>query len=344
MMKASYAKHRLQFKVPSRTSREILTYKDVWYIRLTDTCSGNTGIGECAVFPGLSCDWDNDYENQIINTCRTLSQGEVPDLTNLPSIKFGVESALQQINGKKSGWHSGETTIVINGLVWMGSEEEMLERVAEKLSQGFRCIKLKIGGIDFLREIEILKAIRAEYPASAIELRLDANGAFSSRDALEKLEMLAKYDIHSIEQPIKQGQWSTMKEICKKSPIAIALDEELIGINSPSGKTTMLETIQPQFIILKPTLCGGLSGSDEWIALAEELNIDWWATSALESNVGLNAIANWVSKYHLSMPQGLGTGALYTNNIPSPLTLRGENLEYDRNGFWDYSQLNWKEV
>lgn len=344
MIKAAYARHRLNFKVPSRTSREVLTYKDVWYIRLTDTSSGKSGIGECAVFPGLSCDWREDYESLIVKTCRSLTKGETPDIADFPSIKFGVESAVRQLSDTQSSWHRGESSIVINGLVWMGSEEEMINRVAEKLSQGFRCIKLKIGGIDFLREIEILKAIRAEYPAEMIELRLDANGAFSPQNALEKLEMLARYDIHSIEQPIKQGQWKIMGETCKNSPIPIALDEELIGINDTSKKSEMLDAVKPQYIILKPTLCGGFSGSDEWIALAQERGINWWATSALESNVGLDAIADWVCGYKPTMPQGLGTGALYTNNIPSPLTLAGENLGYASQPTWDYSQLNWIEV
>lgn len=340
-MNVSYARHRLIFKMPSRTSRELLTYKDVWYILLNDTDSGRTGIGECAVFPGLSCDWSANYENKLIEICHRISNGNMPDLTDFPSIKFGIESAMSQLNNIKTRWHKGELSIIINGLVWIGTQDEMLHRVEEKLNLGFKCIKLKIGGIDFNRELEILAAIRSQYSRAQIELRLDANGAFQPHNALEKLDQLAKYDIHSIEQPIRQGQWQKMSEICKKSPIPIALDEELIGIKQRTQKEALLKAIHPQYIILKPTLCGGLSGSDEWIELARYYGINWWATSALESNVGLDAIANWVSDYNPEMPQGLGTGALYTNNIPSPLTLVGENLSYDANGCWDYSQLNW---
>ena len=324
-MEVAVAKHRLFFKTPSRTSREVL-------------------IGECAVFPGLSCDWTPDYERVLHEVCCDIKNSETPDLSQLPSIKFGVESAMAQFQDVYSDWRQGRCTITINGLVWMGSEQEMMQRVSEKIEQGFRCIKLKIGGIDFNREIAILRSIRSNFSADIVELRLDANGSFLRHEALQKLDELAQFQIHSIEQPIKQGLWRDMNEICSKSPIPIALDEELIGLNICSDKERMLDTVVPQYIILKPTLCGGLSGSDEWIRLARQRNIGWWATSALESNVGLDSIANWVSAYHPNMPQGLGTGELYTNNIPSPLVLSGERLSYNLNGSWDFSKLNWVKI
>lgn len=343
-MKVSIARHRLNFKRPSRTSREVLIYKDIWYVKLTDPVTNSTGVGECAVFPWLSCDWMPDYEQQLLHICHQIKNDSEPELDNFPSIKFGIESALAEIRGEHPGWAGGEVSFTINGLVWMGSEEEMLQRVGEKINSGFKCVKLKIGGIDFNRELAILKSIRDSFNCDAIEIRLDANGAFTPQNAMQRLDMLARFDIHSIEQPIRQHQWSEMKQLCSQSPIPIALDEELIGINDSQTKIEMLETIQPAYIILKPTLCGGLSGSDEWIRYATERNIGWWATSALESNVGLNAIANWLASYQPILPQGLGTGALYTNNIASPLRLDGEKLRRDPSGQWDFSNINWVDL
>lgn len=343
-MRVSIARHRLHFKQPSRTSREVLNHKDVWYVKLTDPSTNRTGVGECAVFPGLSCDWTPEYEQRLIEICQAIKNGDNPEIESYPSIKFGIESAMTQIGGEHQGWTSGDVSFTINGLVWMGSEEEMTKRVEEKIAQGFGCVKLKIGGIDFDRELAILRSVRKSFSKNTIEIRLDANGAFTPENALKRLDQLARFDIHSIEQPIRQHQWTQMRTVCAESPIPIALDEELIGINSGDAKARMLDAIQPAYIILKPTLCGGLSGSDEWITLATERNIGWWATSALESNVGLNAIANWLAGYNPSLPQGLGTGALYTNNIPSPLQLRGEKLSRNPMATWDLSILKWTEL
>lgn len=343
-MRVSIARHRLHFKQPSRTSREVLNHKDVWYVKFTDPATNRTGVGECAVFPGLSCDWIPEYEQRLIEICQAIKNGDNSEIESYPSIKFGIESAMTQIRGEHQGWTNGDVSFTINGLVWMGSEEEMTKRVEEMIAQGFGCVKLKIGGIDFDRELAILKSVRESFSKNAIEIRLDANGAFTPENALKRLDQLARFDIHSIEQPIRQHQWTQMRTVCAESPIPIALDEELIGINNGDAKARMLDAIQPTYIILKPTLCGGLSGSNEWITLATERNIGWWATSALESNVGLNAIANWLAGYNPSLPQGLGTGALYTNNIPSPLQLRGERLSRNPLTTWDMSLLKWTEL
>lgn len=343
MMECQYAKYKLVFKQPSRTSREVLTTKDVYFIRLHDTESGMTSVGECAVFPGLSIDYRDNYESKLIQTCHELEVGEDSNLSQWPSIKFGVEGALAGLKTNASEWRAGNFPITINGLVWMGNANEMIERLESKIALGFQCIKLKIGGIDFDSELKILKLIRNKL-GKELEIRLDANGAFTPENALRQLEVLCQFNIHSIEQPIKQGQWQIMAELCRLSPIKIALDEELIALCDDEAKIQMLDIIKPAYIILKPTLCGGLTGSDRWIELASQRNIGWWATSALESNIGLNTIANWVSRYHPTMPQGLGTGELYTNNIPSPLRLNGERLSYDPCGVWDFQQIEWRNI
>ncbi|MCM1293142.1 MAG: o-succinylbenzoate synthase [Bacteroides sp.] len=268
------------------------------------------------------------------------------ELDQFPSIKFGLEMALLDLrNGGKrilyeSDWTKGQTGIVINGLVWMGSLDEMTSRVAQKIQQGFRCIKFKIGGIDFESELKMIEAVRKNFSMSDLEIRLDANGAFKPSEVFSKLDRLSQFDIHSIEQPIKPKQWNVMENICRRSPIPIALDEELIGLNTQQDREVMIEIIKPQYIILKPSLCGGISGSKKWIEIAQRNSVGWWATSALESNVGLNAIAQWVSTQNTKMPQGLGTGALYTNNINSPIRQTGQILTYDPNDHWDFSQLN----
>ncbi len=343
-MRCWYSPYRLVFKVPSRTSREILTYKDVYYIRLLDENTGKAGIGECAVFPGLSYDYRPGYADTLIQACKTLTKGILPQLDNWPSIKFGIEGAMADLAAAPSLWHSGKTVITINGLIWMGSAEEMIRRVEQKLKLGFRCLKLKIGGINFNKELAILNDIRSAYPEQSLEIRLDANGAFSKEDALVKLEKLSRFGIHSIEQPLRQGQWEAMAELCRVSPIKIALDEELINVIQEPDKRKLLEIILPQYIILKPSLCGGLSGADSWIDLAEEYNIGWWATSALESNVGLDTIANWVSAKHPAIPQGLGTGELYVNNIQSPLFLQNDKLQYNSNAYWNWPKLDWIKI
>lgn len=326
-----------------------MTYKDTWFLRLTDSESGATGMGECALFAGLGCDDLPDYEDVLRSTCRAIERGEMPALDRYPSIKFGVETALadlrsggcmQPFGGK---WYEGREPITINGLVWMGSANLMMKRVEEKLNAGFRCLKMKIGGVDFESELEILRTIRSEFDPASLELRLDANGAFTPDNALERLDRLARFDVHSLEQPVKAGQPEAMARICRESPISIALDEELIGV-MPAERERLLDAVNPQYIILKPSLCGGFEGADRWIELAELRGIGWWATSALESNVGLNAIAAWVAAKNPSLPQGLGTGMLYTDNIISPLRLCGHSIVYDPNAAWDIPQLPWISV
>ena len=300
MIKATYKKYILNFKNPSGTSRGILKTKETWFIILEE--NNKKGIGETGLFRGLSIDDVVNYEEKLIWACKNINQGLeklLPQVADLPSIQFGLEQAflsLKSSNGFNlfpSEFTKGKQTIVINGLVWMGEKEFMKTQIKEKLKTGFTCIKMKIGAIDFDTEIALLKSIRKEFSAKEIELRVDANGAFTPENTLAKLQELSKLHIHSIEQPIKQGNIEEMANLCAKTPLPIALDEELIGVFSSEEKRKLLETIQPQFIILKPSLIGGFTASKEWITLAEKNNIGWWLTSALESNVGLNAIAQF---------------------------------------------------
>ena len=310
--------------------------KETYYVKVWDTSNpSRAGIGECALFRGLSADDIPDYEQQLAQVCRYIHAINVADIP-YSSMRFGLESALSQLNTVQTTYPE---PITINGLIWMGTAEEMTARVKEKIDSGFRCLKLKIGGIDWNRELDIIKAIREQFTPEQLELRLDANEAFTPEVAHQRLETLASYKIHSIEQPIKRGQLHDLAQLCKASPIPIALDEELIGVTPTALKQKLLATAKPQYIILKPSLCGGFNEADEWIEIAQSLGIGWWATSALESNVGLDAIARWVSKYNPSMPQGLGTGQLYRNNVPSPLVINGEKLGYDSSAKWDYKDL-----
>lgn len=340
MLLAKYKKYNLQFRNPAITSRATMLEKETYFIKIWDETNPNIyGIGECAIFRGLSADDDVNYEAHLKRICDNINQISLKEIEQ-SSIRFGVETALNDLanNGQRiifnSNWLDGYNPIPINGLVWMGNQSEMLNRIIEKIEAGFSCIKLKIGGIDFNKEIKLLRFIRGNFSADDLQIRLDANGAFAPENALEYLDKLSKYSIHSIEQPIKQGQWSAMAEICQKSPIPIALDEELIGINESSLKEKMLSTIKPHYIILKPSLCGGFLGSNEWIELANKHSIGWWITSALESNIGLNAIAQWVATLNTKMPQGLGTGNLYVNNISSPICQVDDVLTYDKNLSW----------
>ncbi len=325
-MKAKFYKKTFHFKTPSGTSRGVLTEKHAWFIEIWNEDNPSIiGIGECSVIPGLSPDFSSfeTYEKNLSEVCKDLSI----DLTKWPSIRFGVESALLDLNngGKRVYFNNefsrGEKKIDINGLIWMGNKEFMWQQIEDKIKAGFSTIKMKIGAIDFETELEILRSIRDKYSSEQITLRVDANGAFSSNEALKKLTTLAKLDIHSIEQPIKAGNWKEMQQLSKNSPLKIALDEELIGINTLKDKRELLENIRPPFIILKPSLHGGISGVREWIALAEELGIKWWMTSALESNIGLLTICQLVAEYKIKLPQGLGTGSLYTDNVASNLTV-----------------------
>jgi o-succinylbenzoate synthase len=335
MIKASYFPYQLEFKKPSGTSRGILTYKKIWIVKLWNEENPEVfGLGECNPLVGLSIDDRDDFEEELKKICENINDFIDVESYEFPSIRFAIETAHKDlINGGKrilfdNEFSRGEKGIVINGLVWMGSKEEMSKQIAEKIEQGFKCIKLKIGAIDFETELALLKSIRDQYSESDIEIRVDANGAFTAHDALKKLEHLAKFKLHSIEQPIKQGQGEVMAKLCKVTPLAIALDEELIIHQRKDEKEILLKEIQPQYIILKPSLVGGWKASEEWIASAEKLNINWWITSALESNIGLNAIAQWTAELKTKTPQGLGTGGLYTNNFDSKLKIKGQILTH----------------
>ncbi len=332
----------LHFKQPAGTSRGVYTTRHSYYLTLTsDEKPGIQGIGECATLPDLSCDAKPEYAKTLQQICQMVEQmGKIPYdmLRPYPSILFGLETAFAQLEVQGSTclfdtpFGRGEEGITINGLVWMGTYDEMYERLEEKLKAGFHCVKLKIGAIDFFKELELIKHIRQDFTKDQIELRVDANGGFTPENAMSRLEALAQYDIHSIEQPIRQHQWPKMAELCRESPLPIALDEELIGVNVRSMKAALLDTIRPQHIILKPSLHGGMYGSTEWIELARERGIGSWITSALESNIGLNAIAHFAAKTygpHITLPQGLGTGQLFTDNIPMPLTIKGDQLVYE---------------
>jgi len=344
MLKASVSKYKLQFNRPSGTSRGVLTDKDSWFIKLFDSEDPAVfGIGECSIIKGLSFDDRDDLDLEIDEIVEQINSGEIislSDFTHLPAVQFALETAFLDFKNKgrrilfPSEFTENEDSIKINGLIWMGDYDFMRSQIKEKLKQGFRCIKLKIGAINFDEELSIIKKIREEYNASEVEIRVDANGSFSLYDALEKLKRLNEFELHSIEQPIKQGKLAMMAELCLNSPLPIALDEELIGITDIDEKHRLLESVKPQYIILKPSLVGGFAKSKEWIDIASKLNIKWWITSALESNIGLNAIAQWTYTLNNSMPQGLGTGQLFTNNIESPLYIEKDKL-------WHKSSLNW---
>ncbi len=330
-------KKQLHFKQPAGTSRGVYITRNVWYVIIRNATTNAFGIGECAPLPALSCDDIPNYDNLLDEACNELALTGILNREKMrcyPSILFGLETALLHMRaGSVKLWNTpfsmGKEGITINGLIWMGSFEEMYARIEEKLDAGFRCIKLKIGAIDFEKEIELLSFIRKHFDKDRIELRVDANGAFSSESALSKLHRLAELDLHSIEQPIRAGNWHKMKELCSYTPLSIALDEELIGVNDKQSKIELLDTINPQYIILKPSLHGGLSGSEEWIHLANERNIDYWVTSALESNIGLNAIAQWCATRNHGLPQGLGTGLLFTDNIDFPLYIKNDSLRFN---------------
>lgn len=340
-MKASYKKYILDFKRPSGTSRGVMTEKETWFLILEN--NGKKGIGECGILRTLSADDRPDYEEKLKWVCENIDLGKDKlweSLLEFPSLQFGVEMAFQSLESENpfvlfpSEFTNGEKNIPINGLVWMGEPEFMKAQIEEKLVQGFDCIKLKIGAIDFDKELELLRFIRQNYDAKTIEIRVDANGGFTSNEALIKLNQLSEFELHSIEQPIQKNQTDSMSELCKSTPFPIALDEELIGIFNYAEKEELLQKIKPQYIILKPSLVGGFRGSSEWIALAEKYNIGWWITSALESNIGLNAIAQWTFLQNNRMPQGLGTGGLYTNNFDCPLEVKNGELIYNPDLDW----------
>ena len=344
-MKIDIEERVLHFKQPAGTSRGVYTERRSWFVTATipdGSPSGPAvGIGECAPLPDLSCDARPDYGEVLRRICDEVErtgQIDYEAMRDYPSMLFGLETALLDVRCQKEEGRSllfdtafsrGEVGIPINGLVWMGNYDEMLQRLEQKLEQGFRCVKLKIGAIDFEQELELVRRIRQRFSFHEVELRLDANGAFPYEEALYKLELLSQYAVHSIEQPIRKGQWAYMAELCRESPLPIALDEELIGVNDREMKSHMLNVIKPAYILLKPSLHGGMTGCREWIEAAKDHEVGSWITSALESNIGLNAIAQFCSAVYgdsITMPQGLGTGQLFTDNIPMPLEIRGDHL------------------
>jgi len=339
MLVAKTKKHNLIFKQPGGTSRGVLKSKDSWYILVFDSDYPDIkGIGECSLLRGLSIDDRPDFEQKLQEVCNNVENWQhwlLEGLIEFPAIRFGLEMAIKDLSEGGSGvmfpsnFTDSTDSIPINGLVWMGDYLSMRKRIIEKIESGYNCVKVKIGTINFDDELNLLRLIRNDFSNKDIELRLDANGAFLPNEALDKLGRLSEFEIHSIEQPIKQHQWEQLAHICNSSPIPVALDEELIGINSRSKVKQLLETVTPQYIILKPSLLGGWKQSNMFIEEAENYNIGWWVTSALEANVGLNAITQWVYTLNNKMHQGLGTGQLFTNNIPSPLFIKNAHLHYN---------------
>ena len=341
MRKITITSKLLHFLQPAGTSRGVYNTRLSFYLKLTSNEQPDVvGVGECATLPDLSCDAmpPNEYERKLITFCDEYERTGVIDyeaMRTYPSMLFGLETAVAQFNAKGSlnffdtPFGRGEEGIPINGLVWMGTFEEMFERLEAKLKAGFRCIKIKIGAIDFDRELQLIRHIRSTFSRNNVELRVDANGGFTPEEALSRIEALVQYDIHSIEQPIKQHQWTEMARLCAATPLPIGLDEELIGVNERQKKIELLDTIRPQYIVLKPSLHGGMAGTEEWIQLARERNIGSWITSALESNVGLNAIAQLTASIYgtnIRHAQGLGTGQLFADNIEMPLKVVGDKL------------------
>lgn len=326
------------FKQPAKTSRGEYLVRKSWLIELTsDVKPDRKGIGECAPLPDLSCDYSTDYGVTLKDFCdKFVCGGRIPyeDMRDYPSMLFGLETAFRQLSGEHgviydTPFSRGEMGMPINGLVWMGTYEQMNERMEQKLRDGYRCIKLKVGAINFDDELELVKNIRRRFSDDYVELRLDANCGFTYDEALYKLELLSQYSIHSIEQPIKVRQWGRMAELCRDSPLPIALDEELIGVNDVEMKDYMLNVIKPAYIVIKPSLHGGIKGTEEWVAAARRQGIGSWVTSALESNIGLNAIAQLTAHLYgsdISLAQGLGTGQLFTDNIETDLEIRGDEL------------------
>jgi O-succinylbenzoate synthase len=348
-MRATYHKYLLDFKQASGTSRGILTQKETWFIVLEN--DGKKGIGECGILRGLSVDDRADYEEKLKWTCENIHLGEqnlYDELAEFPSIQFGIEMAFLSFKSENpfvlfpSDFTENTKSISINGLVWMGDKAFMKAQIEDKINQGFTCVKLKIGAIDFDAEIDLLRLIRSNFDENQIEIRVDANGAFDENEALYKINQITGFKLHSIEQPIKKNNTDTMSVLCKKSQIPIALDEELIGVFSKEEKEKLLLKIMPQYIVLKPSFIGGFRGTLEWISIAEKLNVGWWITSALESNIGLNAIAQFTFLQNNLMPQGLGTGSLFTNNFDCPLTVSQGQLWYEKNKNWEINLDHFK--
>ena len=346
-MRLEFAPYLLNFKEPGGTSRGVMTEKPTFFVKVYDEKDPDRfGIGEAAVFPGLSPEADGNYVLKLTELLANVAIGRQTDLSRHSSIQFGIEQALLDFsNGCKGIYYptsftEGTSCIEINGLIWMGPYEKMIERIEAKIKDGFRCLKLKIGAIDWKQELDMLKAIRKFYNENDLMIRVDANGGFKFHECMEKLSLLADLAVHSIEQPIKSGNTEKMAELCRKSPVPIALDEELIGKGTLEEREETLDKIRPQYIILKPALCGGFSGATEWIEEAEKRGIGWWITSALESNVGLSAIAQYTASVAAKGPQGLGTGNLFTNNFETPICLDHDNLLFNPSSTLDYSQFD----
>lgn len=347
MMSAAFFPYTLRFKRPAGTSRGVLHSKETYFVRLAQ--GDAVGWGECGPVAGLSIDEGPNLAQELARICHAINAGQPPnalDLTELPSVAFALESALLDL---ETGGHQrlfdtpfarGHRLLPTHGLIWMDSVDGLLQQIEEKVARGYRVVKMKVGALPLAQECALLAAMRARFPADQIELRLDANGAFTPADALIKLTQLVHYDVHFLEQPIKPGQWQELAAICAHSPIPIGLDEELIGIHAQAERARLLDTLRPQHLIIKPTLLGGLAAADDWIALAAERGIGWWINSALESNVGLNAIAQWLAAKDDDRIHGLGTGQLFTNNIPSPIQLRHNGLIYDPNSAWDFTRIS----
>ena len=346
MLKAQFLKYTLNFINPSGTSRGVIKEKPSWFLKIHDTSDPiKFGLGECGPILGLSRDNIENYEVKLHELCEKINEFESINLNYHPSIQFGLEMALLDLknNGKrilfKNDFTNNAKEIKINGLIWMGEMQFMYNQIKDKLNKGFECIKIKIGAINFEDELSLIKKIRTEFGKNDIEIRVDANGAFTPKKAPTVLNKLAHLDIHSIEQPISAGQPIEMKKLCEKTPIPIALDEELINLFNEEEKNELLQYISPQYIILKPSLLGGFKETNEWIKVASENNISWWVTSALESNIGLNAIAQFCGNFNNPLPQGLGTGGLYSNNFISPLTLNGQHLSHKNDINWETKSL-----
>lgn len=347
---AQYQPYQFQFVTPGGTSRGVMTTRPGWIIRLYEVDSPEVaGYGECCIIPGLSADDVDGLPAMLAQVVGNIND-YLPDfhqrLAAWPSIRFAIETALLDLDrgGRRllfpSAFTQGLDGIAINGLIWMGQPEYMLSQIAKKLEDGYRCLKMKIGAIGFDDEMAILRGIRQRYGVDDLEIRVDANGAFTPDEVWAKLDALHALQVHSIEQPIRAGQWELMANVCRNSPVPVVLDEELIGIHAPETMRSMLDAILPQYIILKPGLLGGFAISSQWITMAQERGIGWWVTSALEGNIGLNAIAQWTYTLHPAMPQGLGTGQVFSNNIPSPLYISNGRLYHDANGRWDLSPLS----
>jgi o-succinylbenzoate synthase len=348
-----YTRRALQFNFPARTSRGALSEHVAWYLHLTDEHQPQRqGIGEAAPLAGLSPDYRPDMETYLAELCRrfnaagyqVFSPADVPTLIGpeWPAVRFALETAALdwQHGGRRilfdTAFSRGEAGLPINGLIWMGDAAFMREQIRRKLAEGYSCLKLKIGSLDFATELELLTEIRAVASPAELTLRVDANGAFTPENAAQRLEQLARFSLHSIEQPVQPGQPALMATLCQTSPVPIALDEELIGITDPQAQAQLLDTLQPAYIILKPTLLGGIAATRRWVSLARERGIGWWLTSALESNIGLNAVSQLTAELQVGdFPQGLGTGLLYHNNVASPLYIRHGYLHYPAGGTWE---------